>query len=105
MSTQAEEEEITRCPQCDGKQIEMDFTVIETHCDNEHFLDINNAEHYHNEERFVEDYECLSCNHRWEVKLPHECWCGWIQEVKGSGYQGPRRSIDKPKSEPLKKDA
>ena len=60
------------------------------------FKDNENKQHLHDTNIKKKEYLCKDCSYAWVVIIPHECWCGWIQDsYRNIGYQGPRMKIHK----------
>ena len=84
--------EIIICSNCQSSNIDSHSSCTEMYC--LPFIDDVGKEHDHDENTFNENNECIDCHHTWEINIPHTCWCGWIQNVPNSGYNGPCKYED-----------
>jgi hypothetical protein len=79
------------CPNCNSRKINVEETVIKS--DICKFYDDLGKSHLHDHNSLTINHVCKKCRHEWTNYTPHNCWCGWVQEVEGSGYQGKRFTI------------
>ena len=86
-----EEEAYMPCPQCKSKHVEGES--IDTDKPLNPFYDTNGRLHYHDINKHSLIFVCADCKHDWTIITPHYCFCGWIQYVPLSGYQGYKKKV------------
>jgi hypothetical protein len=74
------------CLCCASSNIEFGGDITEMRCPV--FFDNLGKSHHHDKNIETSTYKCRDCAIVWSQNIVHKCWCGWVQEVDDSGYQG-----------------